>query len=98
MALKTCTVSFRDPAGITHSVEVTAESLFEAAASALAVFKKDGWTDPLGAATRLEVEVREPSAKHTVTVMQIQRWLQGATPSPAERVKKDKLRELLARR
>ena len=70
---------------------------FEAAASALCVFRKNQWLDPMGAATRLEVEVWEPATKHSVTVMQIQRWLQGATPSPAERVKKDKLRELLGR-
>jgi hypothetical protein len=64
---------------------------------ALAIFKKNGWTDPVGSAARLEVEVREPTVKHTVSVMQIQRWLQGATTSPDERVRKDRLRELLAR-
>lgn len=64
---------------------------------ALAIFKKEGWTDPVGSAARLEVDVREPPVKHTVTVLQIQRWLQGATPSPNERVKKDKLRALLAK-
>lgn len=76
-------------------MDVTADSLFEAAAIALAVFKKDAWTDPVGSAARLEVEVREPPVKHTVTVLQIQRWLQGATSSPNERVKKDRLRALL---
>jgi len=78
-------------------VDVTADSLFEAAATALAIFKKDGWTDPVGSAARLEVEVREPAVTHTVSVLQIQRWLQGATTSPNERVRKDRLRELLAR-
>ena len=51
-------MSFRDSAGITHSVDVTAESLFEAAASALCVFRKNNWLDPMSGATRLEVEVR----------------------------------------
>lgn len=63
----------------------------------LAIFKKNGWTDPVGSAARLEVEVREPAVRHTVSVMQIQRWLQGATTSPNERVRKDRLRDLLAR-
>lgn len=90
-------MSLTDSQGIKHTVEVTADSLFEAAAMALAVFKKDGWTDPVGSAARLEVQVREPAVTHTVSVLQIQRWLQGATPSPNERVRKDKLRALLAR-
>jgi hypothetical protein len=47
----------RRPTGIKHTVDVTADSLFEAAAVALAIFKKDGWTDPVGSAARLKVKV-----------------------------------------
>ncbi len=61
----------------------------------LAVLKKDGWTPAIGSAARIEVEIREPVTKHTITLVQIQRWLQGATISPNERVKKDRLKELL---
>jgi hypothetical protein len=32
---------------------------------------------PVGSAARQEVEVREPSVAHTVSVMQIERWLQA---------------------
>lgn len=95
MSLRSCSITLTDPKGVRHTVDVTAESLFEAAAVALAIFKKDGWTDPVGSAARLEVKVAEPAVTHTVSVMQIQRWLQGSTPSPAERVKKDKLAKLL---
>jgi hypothetical protein len=49
-----------------RGLDVTADSLFEAAAMALAVFKKDGWTDPVGSAARLEVQVKEPAVTHTV--------------------------------
>ena len=86
VSVRTCSVTLTDTQGLRHSVDVTAESLFEAAATALAIFKKNGWTDPIGSAARLEVEVREPGVKHTVTVLQIQRWLQGATPSPTSAV------------
>jgi hypothetical protein len=88
-------VTVTDGSGVRHTAEVSAESLFEAAAMGLAVLKKDGWTNPVGAAARLEVEVRETVVKHTVTVMQIERWLQGATTSPNKRVRKDRLRVLL---
>src|SRR5690349_18838339 len=61
-----------------------------------------GPSDPqegqLDGTTRIQVEVREPVTKHVVTVMQIQRWLDGATQSPNERVKKDRLKRLLAER
>ncbi len=89
-------VSIRDIRGIRHSIEVTAASLFEAAAMGLAALKNDPWTDPIGTAATLEIEVREPAVRHTVSVLQIERWLQGATSSPNERVMKDKLRALLA--
>lgn len=38
-----------------------------------------------------------PAVRHAVTVMQIERWLQGATTSPNERVRKDRLKQLLGR-
>jgi hypothetical protein len=97
MAAQTCTVSVTDSRGIRHSVEITAESLFEAAAMALAAFRKDGWTEPPGPATRLEIEVKPPVVRHTVTVQQLQRWLDGATTSPNETVRKKRLKSLLAR-
>ena len=35
---------------------------------AIQILMRDGWiTDTIGAATKLEVEVREPATRHTVT-------------------------------
>src|SRR5687768_2771797 len=86
MAVQTCSVTFTDPRGVRHTVDVLAESLFEAAALGVAALKKDGWTDPVGPATTLQVEVRSPAIKHVVSVLQVERWLHGATTSPNERV------------
>ena len=47
MALRTCTVSFTGPSGIRHSVEVTAESIYEAAALGVSALKKSGWCDAI---------------------------------------------------
>jgi hypothetical protein len=52
------------------------------------------FTDTNGA--KIDVQVREPATTHTVTLTQIQAWISGATPSPAERVRKDRLRAILA--
>lgn len=40
----------------------------------------------------------QPVTKHVVTLTQTQRWLDGATQSPNERVKKDRLKRLLSER
>ena len=41
VALRTCKVSVADLEGIEHSVEVTAGTLYEAVAAALAAFRED---------------------------------------------------------
>ena len=47
----------------------TAESLFEAGVLAANAFHKAGWLEEApGLAFRLEIEVREPAVKHTVTL------------------------------
>jgi hypothetical protein len=59
-------------------------------------FKRHPFSATIGPATRLEIQILEPSVVHTVSVHQVQRWLSGATASPNERVRKDKLKALLA--
>ena len=48
-----------------------------------------------GTSSRLEIDVREPAVKHTVTLAQLQGWANGATRSPVEKIKRERLRELL---
>jgi len=95
---RTCSVSFTDTRGIKHSVELTADSLFEAAARGLKMLRSGDWADPPGQSTILEIEVRNPGMKHTVSVQQLGRWLNGASSSPRESMKKIALRKLLTAR
>ena len=95
MALRSCTVSFRGPSGITHSVDVQAETLYEAAALGVALLKKDGWIEGLGPGTRLEIAVRGPATTHVLSVQHLQRWLDGVTKTPLDALRKAKLRQLL---
>jgi hypothetical protein len=63
---------------------------------AVSAFRKAGSVEePPGVASRLEIEVREPAVKHTVTLAQLQRWANGATNSPVERIRRERMRELL---
>jgi hypothetical protein len=95
MRVRLCTVSFKDVRGIRHSIDVEAESVYEAVVLAVRRFRQDAWTEPIGAATVLDVEAREPAAKHSVSLQQVERWLGGATSSPNEAAKKAKLKMML---
>ena len=90
---KTCTVSFRDSDGVQHSVEVGAETLYEAAVLALKSFR-DHECAP-GPAAHLAVEVKSPSVTHTVVAHKIEDWLDGGARSPKEAIEKRRLRQLL---
>ena len=94
VALRTCTVSFMGPSGIRHAVEVTAESVYEAAALGVSALRNSGWADAIAPGTELEIQVREPATSHRLTVRQIQRWCDGAV-SPDETLKKRRLKQLL---
>jgi len=59
---------------VRHSVEVTAETLYEAAATALSVFRQSEWADIIGPNTELHVAVKNPETMHIVTPQQIRRW------------------------
>jgi hypothetical protein len=95
-AERICTVSFTDVRGVKHSVDVTAESLFEAAVLGVNRLRAGEWNDPPGYAATLEIEVRHPSVRHMLNLQQVARWLNGASTSPAESMKKVHLRKLLA--
>ena len=96
MPVRSCTVSFRGVSGVRHSVELDGESVYDAAIRGLALLRRDGWVDNVGSETELEVEVREPATRHTVSVQQLQRWCDSIAASPAETIRKAKLKQLLA--
>ena len=96
MTAKACRVSFTDLDGVRHSVEVTADSLYEAAVLGLRALKKSAWVEAVGPGTRLEIQVMEPAAVHVLLVAQLTRWLDGGATNPADFMKKKRLKELLA--
>ena len=87
-----CRVSYVDLEGFRHSVELEAESLYEAAVLAVSTFRQHHF-EP-GDLTNLEVEIRT-AITHTVTLKKVRSWLQGGSRSPKEAIVKDRLRALL---
>ena len=76
MSTKDCLVTVTAFRGIKHTVDVTAESLFEAAILGLAALRKDGWTDGIGRSTMLEVQIQAPVVTHKMSIDQLHRWLE----------------------
>jgi hypothetical protein len=48
VVLRTCTVAVKDLQDVKHSIDVTAETLYEAIATALAALQKDVWVGEIG--------------------------------------------------
>jgi hypothetical protein len=98
VGLRTCLVTYVDHRQIKHGAEVQAESLYEAAVLAVKLFRADPWLEKIGPATVLEVEIREPTTKHAISLQQVERWLAGATTNPNEASRKAKLKTILVQR
>jgi hypothetical protein len=47
-------------------------------------------------ASELDVEARSPAVTHTVSMAKVQTWLASSAKSPADKIMKERLKELLA--
>src|SRR5438128_8261198 len=98
VALRTCRVTCCDLKGVQHTVEVTAESLYEAVAQAIRAFRGSDWASDIGhGQTTITVVVKQPEVEHAVRVRDFENWLESAGCSPAEMSLKTRLRELLGK-
>ena len=94
MPARACTVSFTSPDGIRHSVNVQAETLYEAVILAIPAFREHDCAP--GAGSQLEVEARSPAVTHLVSMAKVQTWLQSSAKSPSDKIMKERLKGLLA--
>lgn len=90
--MASCRVSYLDSLGIRHTVEVEAQSLYEAAVLALRTFKNHNCAP--GAASYLDVEVHS-SVTHRLTIRKVHEWVNGGAKTPKEAVIKERLKTLL---
>jgi hypothetical protein len=98
VVLRTCTVAVKDVQDVEHSIEVTAETLYEAIATALAALQKDNWVGEIGQGfTTVSVVVQQPPVKHEVKMKDFVSWLGRQGRSPAEVVLKQKLEKILGK-
>ena len=89
-------MSFTDSEGITHTAQVAASTLYEAAALAVAEFRKCGLADGMpGTGTRFTIAVHGPSMMHELPMRKLAAWLGSGGKSPHEQALKVRLREML---
>ena len=98
VVLRTCTVAVKDVRDVEHSIEVTAETLYEAIATALAALQQDNWVGEIGQGfTTVTVLVQQPPVKHEVKMKDFVSWLGRQGRSPAEVMLKQKLEKILGK-
>lgn len=90
-----CVVNFRDRDGVEHVAEVTAESLFEAAALALNQFRLAEWSREASLDTgTLQVEVCE-STFYNVKISDLETWLKRTGGAPRDIIARQRVRSKL---
>ena len=94
-----CRVSYLDSRNIEHAVDVTADSLFEAAAAAVRAFREGALVDEdelPAAGTELRIAVFPLPVEHRVRLQRVEQWAQtGTVKSPVEMLRRERVRELL---
>lgn len=94
---KACSVVFTDLNGLRHTVELEADSVYEAVVLALQALRKSPFVElPPGGASRFQVCVREAVVTHEVSLRKVQEWVNAPSPSPAETVRRRRLKDILA--
>jgi hypothetical protein len=78
MSVARCRVSFTDADGISHSVEVQAESLYEAVAEAVSEFRhaEEVRAAP-GPMTEFTVTVHRKPIEHRIRLNQVTKWAES---------------------
>lgn len=96
MSIRTCKVTIRDLEGIDHTVDVTAETLFEAVALGMSAIRTDQWTTdlPQGLNT-VQVQVTNVPVKHEVRMRDFLAWLERTSGSPRELSYRKRIKTIL---
>jgi phosphoribosylformimino-5-aminoimidazole carboxamide ribonucleotide (ProFAR) isomerase len=92
MPAQSCRVTIRDPQGIEHTAEVTAESLYEAIALGLKAIRESSWVEGIAQNFAIRVLVRDTPVEHTVEFRAFNKWLEQRGKTPKEIGRKSKRR------
>ena len=89
-------MTIQDLDGTSHTAEVTASTLFEAAAQGLAALRKNEWVEGIQERFGIvKVSVAEVRVEHQVRVADLMRCLERAGRTPREITQRQKIRAIL---
>jgi hypothetical protein len=94
MEVRTCRVVVPDINGVSHSTEVTAGTLYEAVALALAAMRSNDWAEELVRGD-VTVSVQNVAVEHTVQIAEFYQWLERTGGSPSEKSRRRRVKEIL---
>jgi phosphoribosylformimino-5-aminoimidazole carboxamide ribonucleotide (ProFAR) isomerase len=95
MPAQSCRVTIRDPQGIEHTAEVTAESLYETIALGLKAIRESSWVEGIAQNFVIRVLVRDTPVEHTVEFRAFNKWLEQRGRTPKEITTRSRIREIL---
>jgi hypothetical protein len=96
MAARSCRVTIQDLEGVAHTVEVTAESLYEAVAQGLAALRGREWVTGVQQQGMVKVSVADVRVEHQVRLADFTQWLEKpGAKSPRELVQRKRARSIL---
>jgi hypothetical protein len=83
---------------VEHTIDVTAETLYEAVAAALATLQQDRWVGEIAQGLNtVSVLVQQPPIKHEVKMKDFLSWLGRKGGSPAEVTLRERVTRMLTR-
>src|SRR6266481_8791450 len=96
MSVRSCRVTIQDMDGVSHTVEITAATLYEAVAQGLAAIRANEWVAGIAQGLNVvKVSVADVRVEHEVKLMDFTKWLEKNGGSPREVSDRQKIRSIL---
>jgi hypothetical protein len=96
MAVRSCKVTIQDMEGVTHTVNVTAETLYEAVALGMAAIRKSDWATGIAQGLNtVKVRVTNVPVEHEVALKDFTKWLDKTNGSPRELTDRKRIKSIL---
>jgi len=96
MPIRSCRVTIPDMDGVSHSVEVTAASLYEAVAQGLAALRGKEWVAGIAPGVNVKVSIADVRVEHEVKLSDFTKWLdKPGGVSPREVTERQRIRSIL---
>lgn len=94
--VRSCRVTIKDMQDVSHTVSVTAESLYEAVALGLRAIRGATWVEALrDEHGRVDIAVTEIPVRHTVEMKEFNAWIVREGGAPRDLVQRKRARKIL---